>query len=116
MAIVYEFDEPKDPIFTNDTVRFNGKGNEGHETFYIHKHFSSHYPQFDDSGKAYAFCKTAYKPYDVAVCACLIIFKYWFPNNIDVASDGNIEDWKNGLDVVRDILGDKYIKSFGLGK
>lgn len=115
VAIVYEFDEPTDPIFTNNKVRFNGKGDEGHETFHIAQTFSSHYPQFDEHGKAFAFCKTACKPYDTAVCACLIIFKYWFPD-IDIESDGEMRDWEVSLENVRSIFGENYVKNFKLSR
>ena len=115
--IAYEYDQPNDaPSFTNFYVRFNGIGDEGHETFLIHKRFDNDFPQFDDDGKrAFAFCKTAYKPYDLAVCCCLIIFKHWFPD-MKVCSDGTMEDWQTAIDRVKDVLGKDYIKHFELNR
>jgi hypothetical protein len=110
VKIVYEFDEPKDPVFTDDKVRFNGCGDNGHETFYIAQSFSSRGPSFGGN-KEFAFCKTAHKPYDIAVCACLIIFKHWFPD-MDVSSDGQMQDWQNGLDAVKSEFGEEYVKDF----
>lgn len=51
------------PILEDDEVFLNGVGDEGHEDFYINvnKHERS-------------FCKTARKPYDLAVMLCLIAF------------------------------------------
>ena len=55
-----------------------------HETLYIS------IDEFD-----WSFCKTARKPYDLLVCACLIatheILGY------DVSSDGDLEDWKPAI-------------------
>ena len=116
VAIVYEYNKPFDPIFTADTVRFNGEGDIGHETFYIAQTFQSHYTQYDASQKkVFAFCKTANKPYDVAVCACLIIFKYWFPD-IDVSSDGTMQDWMPAIENVRSIFGEDYVSNFSFDK
>jgi hypothetical protein len=116
LRLAYEFDNTEHPAtFTNFYVRFNGVGDAGHETFYIHKHFDSHYPQFDENGKAFAFCKTACKPYDIAVCACLIVFKYWFPD-MDVSSDGSIEEWEPALTKVKEVLGEDYVREFGFSR
>jgi hypothetical protein len=109
VGLAYEFDTIKDPVFTDDEIRFNGIGDNGHETFYFPKSFTSRGPTFGD--KPFGFCKTAYKPYDVAVCACLIILKYWFPD-IDVSSDGEMQDWQNALDAVKDAYGNDYVKDF----
>jgi hypothetical protein len=56
------------------SIRFNGKGDYGHETFSF---------QFRSD---WNFCKTARKPYDQAVCECLLIIDYYL--NINVSSDG----------------------------
>ena len=60
-----EFDSAEPPIFTKDTIRFNGHGDEGHETFLVKR------VDADD----YAFCKTEHKPYDACVGACLIVLR-----------------------------------------
>lgn len=43
----------------------------------------------------FAFCKTAFKPYDIAVTAALIVIKHHAPS-VNVSSDGNDEDWVDG--------------------
>jgi len=55
-------------------IRFNGIGDDGHETFY-----------FDTSNTNFAFCKTARKPYDIVVCKVLLILKNHFGNLIEVS-------------------------------
>ena len=84
--------EDTKPEFTKDLVCFNGVGDDAHETFY-----------FNRSQEHFSFTKTAYKPYDVAVTACLIIAKYYFPK-IEVSSDGEIDDWKEGFAVVKSLF------------
>jgi hypothetical protein len=42
------------------------------------------------------FCKTARKPYDIAVTASLILAKKIFGDIIKVSSDGNWSDWESG--------------------
>ena len=75
--LAYELDQPrKPPSVTDKTVRFNGIDEEGHETFIVEK-----------IPKAWSFCKTAYKPYDQAVCECLLVFKAFLPG-FSLSSDG----------------------------
>lgn len=51
------------PKFNKKEVRFNGSNELGHETFSIY---------FHTPVKNFNFCKTARKPYDLLVVACLI--------------------------------------------
>lgn len=60
--ICLECDLPdEEPLITKDVIQFNGKEDEGHETFSLRR---------DEKG--FNFCKTARKPYDAAVVAMLI--------------------------------------------
>lgn len=45
------------------------------------------------------FCKTARKPYDLMVCAVLILAKFYL-KDIRVSSDGDEDDWKPALEFV----------------
>lgn len=54
-------------------IRFNGINNNAHETFMINHENNN-------------FCKTARKPYDQAVCECLLIYHHYKILSID--SDG----------------------------
>lgn len=75
-------DESTPAIFNGNEVRFNGVGEDGHETFLITREW----------GDSFNFCKTAVKPYDLLVSACLISLKKHFPF-ICVSSDGTNEEW-----------------------
>ena len=70
---------------SDSLIAFNGVGNGGHETFAI---------SFDDNG--FDFCKTAEKPYDLAVTASLIHFKRIFGDAVELKSDGTWDDWSDG--------------------
>ena len=70
-----------------DIIRFNGVGKNEHETFLVNLIKET---DFD-------FCKTACKPYDVAVTAVLAIAKAVLGDAINVSSDGDASDWQNGI-------------------
>lgn len=75
--LAYEVDQPlKPPRVTNGMVHFNGIDEEGHETFMVEK-----------IPEAWNFCKTVRKPYDQAVCECLLVFKAFLPG-FSLSSDG----------------------------
>lgn len=76
-------DEP--PEINSNQIVFNGKGNDGHETFWL-----------DPTDDGFQFCKTAKKPYDKFVVRSLQIAKDICPNWFqDLSSDGDGEDGKN---------------------
>jgi len=79
--IIYlEYDEPdKPPLLTYNQIRFNGKEDDGHETFLF---------ELDGS---FAFCKTARKPYDLPVCEILLVLKAFLPE-LMIDSDGFCSD------------------------
>lgn len=66
-------------------IYFNGVGGDAHEDFVISS---------EDVG--FNFCKTARKPYDTVVTACLILLKATLKDNVIVTSDGNWSDWEGG--------------------
>ena len=94
VALVYEWDHGAKPITDAEQVRFNGNGPEGHETFQISRAAT---PHFD-------FCKTAQKPYDTAVVACLICAAVLLPG-FSWSSDGDVDELQPGLDLARKVLG-----------
>ena len=53
----------------------------------------------------FAFCKTAYKPYDLAVIACLIIAKHHFGYEIKILSNGQSKDWDDARMLCQHFLG-----------
>jgi hypothetical protein len=87
IKLAREWDTPElGPEFNEAEVRFNGVGDEGHETFLIQR----------EGNDSFQFCKTAYKPYDLMVCACLIALKESAPQ-CRISSDGGPEDWKGAF-------------------
>jgi hypothetical protein len=100
---VYVFD----PLFSNDEVRFNGVGEEGHETFIVLREFEPQDWQRPERGLYFDFCKTARKPYDLVVCTCLIVFARHFGESFRVDSDGGDEEenWPAARTTCQAILG-----------
>jgi hypothetical protein len=75
-----EYDKPSlRPLLDqlNFLIKFNGKGEDGHETFVV-----------DLSRPDHAFCKTARKPYDLPVCEVLLVLLWNIPG-FSVGSDGS---------------------------
>ncbi len=83
-------------IINNERINLNGDEENGldHETFYMTKD----YPRFN-------FCKTARKPYDLAVCSLLLLANEHMPGHHDIGSDGDSDDWKEALEFNEEIFG-----------
>jgi hypothetical protein len=85
------------PVIDKDLVRFNGKGEDGHETFYFsrvamnHEHWRLPSAADGKHGKYFSFCKTAKKPYDKYVVRVLLLAEKHFGKDIEIESDG---DWE----------------------
>lgn len=71
-----EYDNDSRPLIGKDAIVFNGIGEDGHETFWLGK-----------EGDAFSFCKTARKPYDLAVCCVLMLASYYAISG-EISSDG----------------------------
>ena len=72
-------------VYESGYFSFNGVDAGAHETFSI-----------DIRTQEEDFCKTAQKPYDMAVTASLILAKKIFGEDIEIRSDGNWSDWESG--------------------
>lgn len=72
------------------------------------------YDKPNKKGLYFDFCKTAFKPYDLAVIALLIIAKHYLQNKIKVHSDGTEEQWFDGKLLCQQELG--YGLDFKLDK
>lgn len=82
-----EFNDGAEPVARKDAIVFNGRGDDGHETFYLAPDGQS------------GFCKTNGKPYDLAVCETLLVLKHHYGNEFELGSDGfyvSKEDLENG--------------------
>lgn len=83
------------PELSKTNISLNGNGPDlDHETFHI-----------SPSGES-DFCKTARKPYDVVVAACLTFLATDY--GFRVSSDGDHEDWQAGVDLCCKALGRDY--------
>jgi len=80
-------------VFAFDHIAFNGVGADAHETFWINR---------DIDGDGWSFCKTARKPYDRIVVACLIYLASRWDYKVD--SDGDKADWAGGLSLLSEVL------------
>jgi len=93
--IRFESNSTEPPLADEDVIRFNGIEDEGHETFYLPR---------EDEG--FQFCKTARKPYDDIVTACLIIVNHFAPSCYDIGSDGDPENWEVGQQIAEAAVGE----------
>jgi hypothetical protein len=79
-------------------------GDCSHETFRI-RQYARRQP-WEPKGEAlFAFCKTAYKPYDILVTGCLIIAQHYFPCQVRISSDGESKDWEDARRLCQHVLG-----------
>jgi len=92
IPLAYEFNMVAKPVFGPDVIRFNGVGDDGHETFLVNRIDS-------------LFCKTAHKPYDDVVCACMIVFNHYLGDKVKITSDGDNDDWDLGRELCEKVLG-----------
>jgi hypothetical protein len=78
---------------TKDGIHFNGIGDDSHESFDL--------PNWNNPD--FSFCKTAEKPYDVVVVACLT--RLAEVKGISISSYGNDVDWIKGVQLASKTLG-----------
>jgi len=78
----------------------NGKGNDGHQDFSLREHFTQNF-EASYGTPGFNFCKTARKPYDTVVVGCLAILKKYLGDSIEVSSDGDREEWSEGVEYAR---------------
>jgi hypothetical protein len=91
-TLVREYDNiNQPPLIDGKVVVFNGVGDNGHETFFISR----------VNDPLCSFCKTAQKPYDVAVTAILAYLDSVWPNLYSVASDGEPDEWQAGVSLAK---------------
>jgi len=83
------------PIINDEMIWFNGVGDGEYETFHLAA-----------GAQTFEFCKTAMKPYDLAVTAVLLIAKHHH-KAFDVSSDGKPEEWAPAKKLVKKVLGYK---------
>jgi len=105
IKLAFEYDNPAPPLVNNDQIRFNGVKDEGHETFI----FLKKKPEekiCSDKSRYFYFCKTARKPYDLAVCLVLLSLANHAPKSVELASDGDWDqEWAEARKVYKELFG-----------
>lgn len=98
-----------EPEISEFGIVLNGDASQDldHETFMFPMR-----PEFADRakklhGNLWDFTKTARKPYDLAVCAILLVLKHHLDNQIRISSDGDREEdeWLPAEQLVEGLLG-----------
>lgn len=86
-------------------VQFSGHRDPG-EPFHIPR-IHRETQDRPDRGLRFACCKTYRCPYDVAVCACLVVFNHHFGPKFRVSSDGDLNEasWPNAVKLCQKVLG-----------
>lgn len=109
IPLAYEYDDTDTPpTVSTATIRFNGHGEDGHETFIMTRNVPETQPwqlarELDES---FDFCKTSRKPYDLAVCLVLLSCVRHSPDSIRVTSDGDWDsEWLEARKVFNIIFG-----------
>lgn len=108
LRLALEEGEPEPPLVDDRYIIFNGTGGDdlGHETFYIDRESADEFGRNrPDIPFGFDFCKTARKPYDLAVCAVLAVMHDRAPGGWRIGSDGDLSDWKPALDWAAKVLG-----------
>lgn len=112
VPLAFEYNDPiSAPQIDADYIRFNGIGDDGHETFAIYRDlghlaasWSFYTDQMRERGYVFVFCKTAHKPYDVVVTAILSAINKLAPGALDIGSDGGPHEWGPGVALARRAL------------
>lgn len=89
-------DIPTKKMFSASSIILNDR-DDSYETFYLRKKSNS-----------YDFCKTNQKPYDLLVCAILMVAHHHAPGAYSISSDGNSEDWAEASQLNAKVLGYAY--------
>jgi hypothetical protein len=106
-----EYNSISSPLINEQEISFNGIGDLGHETFWLTRE-QQPTPQWQARPHlgTFSFCKTANKPYDLLVCATLLIAKCYADDVFTLASDGEWErEWEQAKKLVDEELDIKFL-------
>ncbi|KAJ5782237.1 hypothetical protein N7457_004011 [Penicillium paradoxum] len=84
----------------DDGIYLNGIGEHAHEPFVL-----------CEPG-AWAFCKTARKPYDDVVSSILLRAWMLAPKNVDIGTDGEYDDWARARELCETLWPDESTEGF----
>lgn len=86
------------PEINKSRIMLNGAGPDlDHETFAI---------EATPTSGSWSFCKTARKPYDIVVVACLTLLAADY--GWEVSSDGDVPDWEDGVKLLETATGRQF--------
>lgn len=81
-------------------------GDCSYETFFFPRTAELRdYEEREKRPRSFYFCKTAFRPYDLAVNCFLIIAKHHLGDEIEIYSDGDTQHWADGRQLCQTILG-----------
>ena len=90
---------------TDSRVAFNGVGDDAHETFGWDQICGMQPDWRKGEAMYFDFCKTAQKPYDAVVTACLLWLAECYGDAVEISSDGYWNEWQAGRDLFRTVFG-----------
>ena len=98
--VSYTGEQNTTPDYTDKEISFNGADGFGYESFcaYLNDNESQ-------------FVKTNHKYYDVYVVATLTILKHFLSGDIDVSSDGDSDELKDGFELAQKWIDEKQSKA-----
>lgn len=99
---------PDKPSFEPDYIFLNGIEGEDHESFEVNRVHNSEtdmaWISETEDGMYYYFCKTANKPYNLAVICILLAMKHHFPECV-ISTDGDAKEWQEAIDICQELFG-----------
>ncbi|MFS0728355.1 hypothetical protein [Paenibacillus sp. 1P07SE] len=99
------------PVLTATKICFNGTKSESYETFDFSQLLRLRsWEEPAEDGTYFQFCKTAERPYDLAVTAFLIIAKHYLKQQLTVSSDGDAADWAAARQICKEHLGLDHVE------
>jgi hypothetical protein len=96
ISVSEEYDINRVPVVNDEMIRFNGLGDEGHETFVL-SHKVPEPPYSGATKPDFQFCKTARKDYDAPVVAILNYARLIAPDAFEWSSDGWLSEHADGV-------------------
>lgn len=109
------WDGTGEPLIEELAISFNGDSEAraeygdtlDHETFSFPGYTFTNRPEWDTEPESvFNFCKTARKPYDAVVTACLLVARDHFDESVlSINSDGWWHEWANGYKLYYRIFG-----------
>lgn len=105
IALADGYGESGRPEITDDRIEFNGFGKDSYETFYLPRLYKEEDTEHNDRELIFQSCKTNRRPYDLLVCAALVVLKHHLGSGCRISGDDDYEGYRGGSLLCRQILG-----------